>query len=144
MSALFKYLAASPLVLFQTAFISYLFLVTLFHLHSSFYLFHVLLLATFYSLSLWALFVTARSDPGYLKQEHIEQIKLGIDYVKGKRQQEISEEVSMETVTGGTEGDLEAEKRDRVQKEQMGEVVMDLNRALVRAIRRRQVEIEMG
>lgn len=85
MSALFKYLAASPLVIFQASFICYLFLVTVFHLHSSFYLVHVLILATLYLLSLWALFVTARTDPGYLRQEHIEQIKLGIDYVKGKR-----------------------------------------------------------
>ena len=60
----------------------------------------------------------------------------------------MSAEVSMETMSPGvaTEGELEADRtqRDRVHREQMGEVIMDLNRALVRAIRRRQAEVEMS
>ena len=40
---------------------------------------------------------------------------------------------------------MEAEKkRERVHREQMEEVVMDLNRALVRAIRKKQADLERG
>jgi hypothetical protein len=76
---------ASPLLLLQASFLGYLFLVTVLQLHSPLYIVHILTLGTLYSMSVWALLVAARSDPGYLKQEHIEQIKLGIEYVKGKR-----------------------------------------------------------
>ena len=76
---------ASPLLLLQAAFLAYLFLVTVLQLHSPLYLVHILTLGTLYAMSLWALMVAARADPGYLRQEHIEQIKLGIEYVKGKR-----------------------------------------------------------
>ena len=58
---------------------------TVLQLHSPLYIVHILTLGTLYAVSLWALLVAARADPGYLKQEHIEQIKLGIEYVKGKR-----------------------------------------------------------
>ena len=85
MSALLKYLATSPLVILQAGFIGYLFMVTVLQLHSRFYLLHILILGILYTLSLWALFITAKTDPGYLRQEHIEQIKLGIEYIKGKR-----------------------------------------------------------
>jgi hypothetical protein len=76
---------ASPLLLLQAAFLTYLFLVTVLQLHSPLYLVHILTLGTLYAMCLWALMVAARADPGYLRQEHIEQIKLGIEYVKGKR-----------------------------------------------------------
>lgn len=55
----------------------------------------------------------------------------------------------METVSAShteTDSNTERQERDRVMREQMGEVVMDMNRALVRAIRKRQgnVDTEMG
>ena len=84
-SSIMKACIASPLLLLQTSFLAYLFLVTVLQLHSSLYIVHILTLGTLYSMSLWALMVAARADPGYLKQAHIEQIKLGIEYVKGKR-----------------------------------------------------------
>jgi len=76
---------ASPLLLLQVAFLAYLFLVTVLQLHSPLYIVHILTLGTLYAMSLLALMAAARADPGYLRQEHIEQIKLGIEYVKGKR-----------------------------------------------------------
>ena len=73
---------ASPFLLLQATFLAYLLLVKVLQLHSPLY---ILMLGTLFAMSLWVLMVAAQADPGYLGQEHIEQIKLGIEYVKGKR-----------------------------------------------------------
>jgi hypothetical protein len=80
----------SPLLFLQTSLICYMQAVTMLYFHSSLYFLHVLVLFSFYCLTLWSLNVTATTDPGYLREEHIEQIKLGLEYVRGRRQEEMS------------------------------------------------------
>ena len=96
-------IAAYPMITIQVGFLVYSYVVAFLFFSdgiSGTYIIAMLILTVTGALALASLVQTFRTDPGYLTIDILEQIKLGIGYVKTTDQSETVLDLSMELTEG--------------------------------------------